>query len=180
MQKLNLGCWGDYKEGWVNVDVNKQAKADVYHNLDKFPYPFKDNTFDVIYLSHVLEHLEDPMRVVKELWRISKPKGKVIIKVPHWSSYLAHHPEHKTYYSSETFKHFEINENEYYDTNAGFKVLKKEFKTMKTNRAIWKPVEWVCRYILEPILNTNSLLTDQILCKFLPINEIHFVLEAKK
>jgi len=46
--KLNLGCGDDYKDGYVNLDWNKNARADLYHNLNQIPYPFPDNTFDEI------------------------------------------------------------------------------------------------------------------------------------
>lgn len=90
--KLNLGCWGDYRAGWANVEHPKQkktAKADIWHDLNKFPYPFKDNSADEILMSHVFEHLNDHIRVIDECWRVLKPTGKLTIQVPHSSYYAA-------------------------------------------------------------------------------------------
>jgi hypothetical protein len=39
--------------------------------LDLFPYPFESDTVDEIYLGNILEHLDDPMRIMKEVHRIS-------------------------------------------------------------------------------------------------------------
>jgi len=86
MKKLNLGCGKDIKQGYVNLDNVKLGGVDVVHNLNKVPYPFKDNTFEEIYCSHILEHLNDIPAVLRELWRISKPGAKIVIKVPHFSS----------------------------------------------------------------------------------------------
>jgi predicted SAM-dependent methyltransferase len=59
MTKLNFGCGEEIMEGFVNMDILKLEGVDVAHDFNKFPYPFKDNEFDEIYTSHVLEHLED-------------------------------------------------------------------------------------------------------------------------
>lgn len=94
MKKLNLGCGIDYKEGYVNVDFHSHINIDVQHNLNVTPYPFKDGEFDYILASHILEHLDKPFEVMKELHRIVRPGGKIHIKVPHFSRGMTH-SEHK-------------------------------------------------------------------------------------
>lgn len=90
MKKLNLGCGEIKKEGYVNVDWQSLTNPDVAHDLNSLPYPFPDNSFDIIEAFHVLEHLDKPFAIMKELHRISKPGGKVIIKVPHFSRGFTH------------------------------------------------------------------------------------------
>jgi SAM-dependent methyltransferase len=94
LKKLNLGCGAFRKEGYVNLDHCGDLKPDVTHDLNKFPYPFDDHAFDLIEADHVLEHLDDPFRAMKELRRILSPGGKLIVKVPHFSRGFTH-PEHK-------------------------------------------------------------------------------------
>lgn len=89
MKKLNLGCGKTIKQGWINLDFIKGEGVDVVWNLDKFPYPFKDNEFDYILLDGILEHLENPERVIKELWRISKKGADILIRVAHFSCWQA-------------------------------------------------------------------------------------------
>ena len=60
MKKLNLGCGIDYQEGFINVDFHSHINIDVVHDLNCFPYPFKDGEFDYIVASHILEHLDKP------------------------------------------------------------------------------------------------------------------------
>jgi SAM-dependent methyltransferase len=86
MKKLNVGCGRDIRKGWVNLDGVKFEGIDVVHNLDKFPYPFKDNTFEEVWAQQIIEHLDHPQEFVKELWRISKPGAKVVIGTVHFSS----------------------------------------------------------------------------------------------
>lgn len=87
--KLNLGSDFDYKEGYVNLDRHEEngTHPDVIHDLNVFPYPFGDNTFNYIYASHILEHLDNVLEVMNELHRISKPGCVIEIKVPYWTSY---------------------------------------------------------------------------------------------
>lgn len=92
-RKLNLGCAGFKKEGYVNVDWQGIVEPDVEHNLNVYPYPFKDNEFDLVEAFHIIEHLDRPFDVMKEIHRILKPGGTLIVKVPHFSRGMTH-PEH--------------------------------------------------------------------------------------
>lgn len=47
---------------------------------------FPDNYFDVIRVHHVLEHIPNPLETLKEVHRVTKPGGKVIIEVPNFDS----------------------------------------------------------------------------------------------
>ena len=69
--KLHLGCGNDYKKGYINADINRNYIADMYFNFNKFPYPFPEDFLDEIEKENVLEHLGDPIAVLKELTRIS-------------------------------------------------------------------------------------------------------------
>ena len=44
--------------------------------------PFSDNSFDVILCNHVLEHIPDDTKAMKELHRIMKPNGWGIFQIP--------------------------------------------------------------------------------------------------
>ncbi|MGB0165437.1 MAG: class I SAM-dependent methyltransferase [Luteibaculum sp.] len=54
--------------------------ADVKMDLHKAP--FEDNSFDVIFCNHVLEHVESDSQCMAELYRIMKPGGWGIFQVP--------------------------------------------------------------------------------------------------
>lgn len=110
IKKLNLGCGGFKKEGYINVDYNSVFKPEVTHDLNIFPYPFIDNEFDFVEAFHLLEHLDNPFLVMRELHRITRNNGLIIIRVPHFSRGFSH-PEHKCgfdvtfpYYFNSSFK----------------------------------------------------------------------------
>ncbi len=46
------------------------------------PLPIEDNRFDTILLSDVLEHIAEPWALWREMHRVLKPSGKIIISVP--------------------------------------------------------------------------------------------------
>ena len=88
--KLNLGSGERPMSGYVNIDWQKAEGVDVVHDLNVFPYPFTDGQFDEVYASHVLEHLDKPFLIMKELHRILKPGGVLRVKVPQFSRGFTH------------------------------------------------------------------------------------------
>jgi SAM-dependent methyltransferase len=51
-------------------------------NMDITAMSFPDNTFDVVYCSHVLEHVVDDQQAMREIWRVLKPNGWAALDVP--------------------------------------------------------------------------------------------------
>jgi len=44
--------------------------------------PFEDNSYDLILCNHVLEHIPNDLKAMKELYRVLKPRGTAILQVP--------------------------------------------------------------------------------------------------
>lgn len=124
MKKLNLGCGDDYKEGWINVDFRGNIKIDIKHDLNKIPYPFNDNSVDIILMRQVFEHLDRPITILKELSRICKNNARIMIYVPHATSY-AHISglEHRGLFTEHTFSEHHMKEYEL----ENLKLVKQEF-----------------------------------------------------
>lgn len=87
-KKLNLGCGYDYKVGWINLDFHKRPRIDVIYDVRKLPLPFEDNVFDKILCDNLLEHLtfDECYNLLKDLNRILKKGGVLLIKVPFYNS----------------------------------------------------------------------------------------------
>lgn len=64
---------------YTTCDLNSPI-ADVKADIQDLP--FEDNSFDVIFCNHVLEHVADDKKALSELYRVMKPGGWGIFQVP--------------------------------------------------------------------------------------------------
>ena len=64
---------------YITADLDA-PEADI--NFDITDIPFKDDYFDVILCSHVLEHVIDDRKAMAELYRVLSPNGWSILQVP--------------------------------------------------------------------------------------------------
>jgi SAM-dependent methyltransferase len=133
MKKLNIGCGRDIKPGFVNIDIVKLPGVDKVVNLNKYPWPLKDNTFDYIFCAAVIEHVEDVVKTMEEIHRICKNEAVVEITVPHFSSMGAFKdPTHKHFFTYYSFDYFTDKNNYNFYSKARFKILKRRIIYPKT------------------------------------------------
>jgi hypothetical protein len=171
MKKLNLGCGKDIKDGYVNLDSVKLPGIDIVHNLDKYPWPFKNNEFDEIEGYMILEHLDSIIKPLEEIWRISKNKAIIKIKVPLFPSiYSVSDPTHKQFFTYFTFNYFTENDNLNYYSKARFNILQRGF------RFSWN------KFLNFPSIFMNRFpkLYSRYLSSILPCNELYVELEVVK
>ncbi|MDO9464799.1 MAG: class I SAM-dependent methyltransferase [bacterium] len=86
---LNLGAGELPIEDVVNVDCYDTGYQDEIVDLSEFPWRWKDESIDGIYMLHVLEHFPEPFKIISECYRILKPGGFLFIAVPHSSLVIA-------------------------------------------------------------------------------------------
>lgn len=94
--KLHLGCASKHIDGFVNVDVRELEGVDVIDNIITLE-KFEINTADLIYVSHVLEHVgrREYMSVLQRWYDILKEGGTLRIAVPDFEMVVEHYNEHK-------------------------------------------------------------------------------------
>jgi SAM-dependent methyltransferase len=90
MTKLNVGCGHDIKEGHINIDYCPGPGVDMVADITR-PLPYPDSSVDEIYCAHTLEHIQRWEDVVIEFYRILRPGGKLIIRVPITPNYYTGH-----------------------------------------------------------------------------------------
>lgn len=85
--KLHLGCGPRYIEGYVHIDAVPHDHIDVVSTIDKLPF-IEDETVDLIYNCHVLEHFQRNVAVdvLSEWARVLKPGGLIRTSVPDFAA----------------------------------------------------------------------------------------------
>jgi len=169
---LDLGCGNKKREGAVGIDFNGRTAADIIHDLNVFPYPLEDSSFDEIYLDNTLEHLNDVIRVMEEVYRICKPGGLVKIIVPYFRSTWAFiDPTHKHFFTVNSFAYFDPANaicTRYDYSLARFKPEEVVFNETQINR-------WTKKIALK-FANRWPWLYEYYFSHFYPLDDITFYL----
>ena len=107
MRILDVGCGIHKQPGSIGIDRNPASRADVLCDLDRFPYPFADNSFDRVLAIHVIEHVADVIRTMEEFHRLVCPGGRVRIETPHYTDFSSFcDPTHRSHLNSFSFRYF--------------------------------------------------------------------------
>lgn len=175
---LEIGCgknpyFGKKGEKVIHLDIVKLPHVEVVHDLNKIPWPFKNNEFDEVRADNVLEHLDNLVKVMKEIWRILKPNG--IVKI--WVPYFAHpnafqDPTHKRFFTLKTFDYWDTS------TETGKKLnleVRKKFKIVKKKLIFGRKLKFI-----ELFANKFENFYEIIISRIFPADEIYFELIAKK
>lgn len=80
---VNLGCGRTRHAEWINLDVDPQG-SDVRRWDARKPLPFTDGSVDMVYHSHLLEHLsaDEGRRLIQDCFRVLKAGGILRVVVP--------------------------------------------------------------------------------------------------
>ena len=160
---LNVGS-GLNTYGTDFIDLYPLRKEVIKCDVSKEKFPYQDNTFDEVYSSFLFEHLPNPGIVLKEMYRILKPDGKIELHTNNAGWIFYHNSKSKTlthyggyedagkkkehlvggeddkHYSLYTFHHL-INHFE----DAGFVNIKTELyrKNPESWRIILRIINWL-------------------------------------
>ena len=100
--------------------------ADLYSPIvdvkaDILDLPFEDNSFDIIFCNHVLEHIEDDNKAMQELYRVLKPGGFGIFQIPQdysrektYEDYSITSPEERAIHFGQ-YDHIRVYGSDYFD-----------------------------------------------------------------
>jgi len=107
MRTLDVGCGINKKPGSIGIDRNPASRADVLCDLDRFPYPFRDSSFDALQAIHVIEHVSDVIHSMEEFHRLVRPGGEVFIVTPHYTDFSSFcDPTHRWHLNSFSLRYF--------------------------------------------------------------------------
>ena len=115
LKDIFVELFGEYK----TADLNMKG---VDYNVDLQALPFANESFDIVFASHVLEHIPDDEKAISEIRRILRKNGVAILPVP----IVCH----------ETIEYLEPNPSEAYHVRAPgidyFKKYEKYFTRVDT------------------------------------------------
>lgn len=178
---LDIGCGVNKTPGATGMDINPRTDADVIHDLDDLPYPFKDDEFDEVIGRHVIEHVRDPMRVMAELHRITRAGGIVKLVAPHWTNPdWATDLTHRNHLNSYSFRNLTDERAVFpFYTDVRFRQLQARVTTAN----LWKMMGFEFFINLDhrfPRLRFFRKIWEHYLNAIARGKEIHFELEVVK
>lgn len=118
--KLDIAC-GNHKQGpdWTGMDIQKIPGVDIIHDLNKHPWPIKDESVEKAVAWHIIEHIPPVVvteqgtrftfiEFMNECWRILKPGAEIDIECPYAGSVVFFHdPTHCNDITEITFEYFD-------------------------------------------------------------------------
>lgn len=106
--------YADYESTDINKSSDKNLKEQHSFICSLDNIPKKDNFYNIIICTQVLEHVEFPQKVINEFYRVLKPGGKLFLTAPQSA------PIHEAPYNFYNFTLFGLKS---LFVNAGFKVI---------------------------------------------------------
>lgn len=177
---LDIGCGKNKSPGAIGIDRVALPGVDIVHDLNSFPYPFDDGSFDEIHITHVIEHLDSITRTMEEIHRLAKPGAKVVIITPHYSDLQSwNDPTHKWHLTTYSFRYFEEGyESSYYST-ANFETEQIHIDMARLWRALG--IERLINFSLEhESLRSIRKFWEGYLSLIIRAGAMRFVLRAVK
>ncbi|WP_196890908.1 class I SAM-dependent methyltransferase [Aureivirga marina] len=125
--------------------------ADLYSPIadvkaDICDLPFEDNSFDIVFCNHVLEHIEDDKKAMSELFRVMKPNGFGIFQIPQdlsreetFEDFSITSPEERAKHFGQ-YDHVRVYGKDYFNKlrNAGFNVEEVNYNKKLTEELVDK------------------------------------------
>ena len=117
--------------------------------------PFEENSFDIVFCNHVLEHIEDDNKAMSELFRVLKPGGMGIFQIPQdldrettYEDFSITKPEERTKYFGQ-YDHVRIYGRDYFKRLKAVGFTVNEINYSKT--------------LSKDLVNNYCLVKDEIL-----------------
>lgn len=158
---LDIGCGPNKQPGYVGMDLRDVPGVDIVWDMQSVedpphwakklgakpdPWPFLDNSVDLVLMSHVLEHMKPwcVINVMNELWRVMKGNATAFIAIPHGNSQgYIQDPTHATPFNEATWEYFKPENDILYRIYrpAPWQVLKMNSHPLHNMEVILKPIK---------------------------------------
>ena len=102
---IDLGCGPHKRRGAIGLDIEPGPGIDHVVDFEREPLPFADGAVGYVYSSHCLEHLRQPMPVMKELTRVAADGAGLEIWLPYGFHNEGQLVDHYVLWNEEQFIH---------------------------------------------------------------------------
>lgn len=188
MKILDVGCGTCKFDGATGVDCIELPGVDIVTDLNTFPWPFEDNSFDRVIFKHSISHFKDVIAVMEEVNRIAKNGAVIDIIAPHFTSDNFYtDPTHRVSIGYRSMYYFCTNiENwKYKYSKADYELIESHIcfgeynidfneKEYKKRRSVLKMLgfEW--------LVNKIPRIYEKFLAFTIPANVVYFRLNVLK
>jgi SAM-dependent methyltransferase len=148
--KLDLCCSSRKPEGFFGIDIFSFPGVDLIHDLNT-GIPFPDNSCSVVRAHDAIEHFQDGMQAMKEIWRVCEDNALVDILVPSTDGRGAWQDlTHKSFWNNNSFGYW-CNDAQWMDYYRG--------------PCLFRPIEWyttpmsadqVCHVVFKALAVKNA------------------------
>ena len=111
--RLYLGAGGKRLAGYAHADVESAEGIEVVHDLNSLPWPWRDDSVELIVAEDLVEHLAiNLIQFCDEAWRVLMPDGELFIRTPHHrgdSSWID--PTHRWHLNEQAFEYLDPETN---------------------------------------------------------------------
>jgi SAM-dependent methyltransferase len=175
---LDVGCGSRKLPGALGIDILKTPEVDIVFNLSEFPWPLGDNEFDIVLMSHSLEHMNDLLATLSEVHRISRSGAHIVIQVPYFRSTDAFtDPTHRHFFTSQSLDYFCVEEDITTDCGASYVPFRfRKLGFWYGGGASHNPL----RMFLKTFMHRQPHFYDQYLSLLVPVATVTWELEVIK
>ena len=145
--KLDIGCAGNKKLGFLGLDINPGEQVDFVMDVTKLE--FENSSIEEVFSRRCIQHVENDNSALREIFRVLKPNGIFTFQVASWYGWLYYRLHLSA--SSGIYKTFHLYRNS---------IIKKKLKevgfTIDSLRHIRSPrglgydIEVICRKEIPP------------------------------
>lgn len=176
IKAVDIGCGQRKLPGALGMDILSDSSADIVHDAGVFPWPFQENSFDLVFMNNILEHVVDVSKTMGEAHRIAKPGGRIVIQVPYFRSVDAFaDPTHIHFYAFGTLDYF-IDGAKW----SGYKYVPFRFKKLGFWYGWPHKSKNPLKQLLKIFIHKYPDFYDQYLSIFLPTECVTWELEVLK
>lgn len=129
-RKLHLGSGEQYRDGWVNVDINPDVKTDLQMDVTDTPWTrFDDGQFDQIDAHHLFEHFDRSTlsAVLRECGRVLTEGGLLRVTMPFGTNYRTD-DDHETQWTWESPTQYSRPHQRHWDPDVPFTLVDRRVR----------------------------------------------------